>query len=250
MSTNQPVKTPLGAELMKEPGVSAWFQNVKPLTDKLTGVPDALSQMMNTYSQQVISIEGNTQLSPPGKMAQRQELANTTLQKIDALQQDAQKAIQTLEDRINGTLSPANTSASDLLLQEAQITRAWQRIKGVLDTMNDPGMVLRRVSTFAEEAVRAVGQTGRPVIYALKQELPAYLEARKMNLGEQMQEIIVRAELPLLSPVQRAAMQLAFVCEGGWARLLIAFDQARGAVQRGGGQVALPGFYVPERMQF
>ena len=253
MSSNQPQRTLLGQALTQDPSVFSFYQATKPLVDKLEAVrAEALPRLLNDHAQKVNQIEADSNLSAPGKMQARTELAGTVLPKIDALQQDAQKTVESLEARIKTALAGPPLSTQDALLREQQMMRAWQRIKGVLDGITSPVLMVNRIQGFANEALAQIGDAGRPTIQALREELPAYLEARGINVWPQADSLITQAEAPSLTPVQRAAQQMAYVCESGWPRLLIAFNQARAAVQRGVGasNTALPGFIIPDRMQF
>jgi hypothetical protein len=70
MST-QPQRTPLGEQLMNDPGVSAWFKSVQPFVDKLAGIPDGLQQLLQAHFEKRLEIEVNGNLSKQGQNEQR-----------------------------------------------------------------------------------------------------------------------------------------------------------------------------------
>ncbi len=132
-----------------------------------------------------------------------------------------------------------------------QITRAWGRIKGQFDVISDAGQMARKFDAIANEAAQLMSTTGKPVLAALREELPSYLQARGMSgLAQDFTKRLDQIEAPFLPPVGRAALQLASVCDGGWSRLMVAFQMARNAAQGSGKPSVLPGFYIPERMKF
>jgi plasmid stabilization system protein ParE len=250
MST-QPKRTPLGEQLMNDPGVSAWFRSVQPFVDKLAGIPDGLQQLLQAHFEKRLEIEVNGNLSKQGQNEQRAELARVMLQSIDTIQADAERAVQALESKIDAALQPAQLGTQDALLREMQITRAWMRLKSQLDTLTDAGQMARKFEQIAGDAARLPGADGKPVLAALREELPSYLEARQMRgLAQELINRLNQVEAPFLPPIGRAALQLNMVCEGGWARLMGAFQMARTAAQGGGNPSVLPGFYIPERMRF
>lgn len=252
MSTNiqPPPRTPLGTELIAEPGVAAWWASVRPLTDKLTAVPNELHDIINAFWEKRGQIRGNLSLSQTGQNEAIAELERSTVSTIESLYAAAKAAMDKLDMSLTGTVAPVPLGTQEALLLEMQTTRAWQRTKSALDRAEGAGTVNGKVIEIAEAASRDPNASGRPTLRALREELPSYLENRGMaTILDVTMTRVAQIEAQFWPPVQRAALQLSQVTDGGWARLTMSFDLTRRSVNGMGEKPSfLPGLYHLDKL--
>jgi hypothetical protein len=253
MSTElQPVRTPLGSELLAAPGVAAWYAGLKAQIDTLGTVEERLRAIWQNHFARGNQIEVSGELSKEGKLELWQKLRQDSMNAIDKLFADAEKAVTELQVKINTALEPTKLTAEAALLEEMQLARAWTRIKGVLDMSGDAAAAARQVEQLATAAASEPGGHGHVTLKALREELPAYLQSRKFGvIIDSTLARLSQIEAPFLSPVGRAALQLAACASGGWQNICASMDMMRRAVSGTGGNPSrLPGFFAPEKMKF
>lgn len=245
----------LEALLTADSAAKNWYMGVKPFVDTLVAIPQKLGALEKERWAAVAQVEASSNLTPMGKGEDKAKINNAALQEIDLLQQQAQKAVKEIEDRINrATASPATLDTNAALLREMQMQRAWGRIRATLDALGDFPSVLRRVESVAGEAAAqaaAGDQQGMAAIAVLREELPAYYQARRFTGVGDVLNHLTEIEAPHLPPVARAARLTEKMCSIGWHQLNAAFQMARnGATGKSGRMSSLPGFNPGASVQF
>jgi hypothetical protein len=248
----QPKKSVIETELLKNSSVQTFWNSLKPYLDKLASLPGVIDAQNLIFKQKMMDVEVNGQLSKEGKLEQAKTIRDAALADLARQQQDAQKAVTELNASLNRASQTPDADATDKkLLTEMQIARIWQRVKPLLDAHKEGFRVQVKAQSLATEASQKTD--GQITLRALQEELPAYLEARGMaGYTEQIMHHFAACEVPFLSPVQLAARQVAHVCDGGWGRILASIQMAeRYYSQPGAGKpIVAISFYITERMKF
>jgi hypothetical protein len=180
----------------------------------LRGIPQRIADILLALRRERQRIAGDRMLSAEGMAAQRQQATQRAETALQALADEAASA----ERRIRQAVAAVTAKVLDpqaALLRELQVQRAWNRFRAMLEAGADPLAAVERASG------------DLVAIQALREELPAYLEARgATELIVAAQEVLDRLERPLLPPVARRARDILAEVDAGMAQLRMAFAHA------------------------
>lgn len=181
----------------------------------LRGIPQRIADLLLALRRERQRIAGDRMLSPEGMAAQRQQATQRAESALQALADEASAAEQRIRQRIAAVTANEPGDVQQALLREMRVSRAWQRYRALLGAGADPLAVVERA-------------TGDAVaIQALRDELPAYLEARgSVEIIEPVVDALDRLERPLLAPVVRRARDIAAELDAGMAQLRMALAHA------------------------
>jgi hypothetical protein len=230
--------------LMDSPEVRRWWNSMQPVVNRLRAVPEQAAAIAIEVQRQVAQISLDDRLSPAGKKDAENQARNKGLQQLDQLYQSALDDVRSLEQAIDQATARPAGDAQEQLLRELQVQRAWQRAARLLDAMPDGPAVARQLDALIQDAAR-VGD--RAMLQALREEVPAYLQARRMPDLDVLDRI-AEAEAPHLPPVARAALQVEKQARAGWPRVQAAIQMARNNVSGMGGLYSLPGWHPTEQL--
>jgi hypothetical protein len=224
--------------------------NIRSDLDTLRGAPQRLADLLAQTRQEVIQAEadGTWRLTPAGMEEIVSGIRNRTLQQIDSLEQACQAAREAIERTIADAEKRADADPQTEVLNELREQRAWNRIRPILDRLENNALV-GRIGELARNAAEAGDDA---TLRALEAEVQAFLEAK--GVASYIAPVVATirdARLPHLPPAARKAVQVRQELEAGWPRLMAAFMQARQeATGRGGKVLAMPGWNPSERVTF
>jgi hypothetical protein len=197
-------------------------------------------QRQRIATQQRISTRASADENVAAQQRQAQELTTLnekTQASIAELRGEATKWKTAAESDISRRLGrPAPADSNEALLREMREQRAWARVRPLLDQVQP----LTLDKAVGEHVMKALANGDDDTLFALRAELPAYVEAR--GASEIMPVILSvldgkMAEVrPGVSDVLRERREL----EVGMRRLLTGFAQAEYMVKQGDFSTVIP----------
>lgn len=184
----------------------------------LEGTSQKIRALLLERRQALAETRQDRRLSEEYRHEQMQAQEKQFAKKLQEIRADAQRAHDKMLEVAREPIAD-NRSPEEQVLAELKEQRVWARYVRLLDAETEPFELVQRLAE-SEDA---------PGLRAMREELPAYLEAQEWAPQhiQAITEQITRAETPLLPPEERAARELEEEAEAGWQRLEIAFAHAQ-----------------------
>lgn len=180
----------------------------------LRGMAQNIAALLLQRRRELQAIKSDPMISALAMQQKTQAANQRAKDTLDGYAADVQAAERSIRQAV-ADLTQGRQTTEEALLREMQMQRAWQRFKILLDSGADVMVVVERAA-------------GDPIaIEALRQELPAYLEAHsKSDFIKPALELLDRQERPLLRPVEARGRDLLAELDKGMRNLRLAFSHA------------------------
>lgn len=210
---------------------------VNPALEELRVMPARMGLALQAHVEATQKAASEPYRTPEWRHVQRHLSQTGTEELIADTEKKALEMQQTIAGHIEKLITPPRpTDTTAALLSETQQTRAWQRTQRTLDSIRDPLAAVMQIERIAQNAAEA---SDLPSLYAMRVELPSYLQARGVP-AEQIRLALHQLEVIHLSRTLagRRALEVQKELQRGMVRLKSSFAFAReatGNITRGAG---------------
>lgn len=185
----------------------------------LRGMAQNITALLLQRRRELQAIKSDPMISALAMQQKTQAANQRAKDTLDGYAADVQAAERRIRQAV-ADLTQGRQTTDEALLRELQMQRAWQRFKTLLDSGAD---VMATVE-------KATGDLA--AIQALREELPAYLEAHsKSDFIKPALEALDRLERPLLRPVEARGRDLLAELDRGLRNLRLTFSYAKAELE-------------------